>query len=96
MNELQIWICQENIQRFQAQLYKVRDEERRRVITKLLEEERDMLRTFTKVQENSTKVQENRHMPQPNQDTATDKGEISNSLYRVAESYGNSTSFFDI
>ena len=89
MNELQIWICQENIQRFQAQLYKVRDEERRRVITKLLEEERDMLRTFTQ-------AQANKHAPQSNQDTATDKGEISNSLYRVAESYGNSTSFFDI
>lgn len=50
MNELQIWICEENIQRFQAQLYKVRDEERRRVIIKLLEEERDILRTFTQTQ----------------------------------------------
>lgn len=51
MNELQIWICQENIERFHAQLTRVGDEGRRRTIAELLTQERNMLRNLTQARE---------------------------------------------
>ncbi len=88
MNELQIWICEENIQRFQAQLYKVRDEERRKLIVRLLEEEREMLRKFT--QGDGVAQPSGREQAQ-----GATSGNATITPCQIAESYGKYNRFID-
>lgn len=51
MNELFIWVCQENIKRFHVQLTKARSDDQRRIVTALLNKETAALDKYTRVRE---------------------------------------------
>lgn len=57
MDDLQIWICEENIERFRAQLAETLDDQRRQTVSQLLKQETAVLDGLRRVREESRRAE---------------------------------------